>query len=155
MPHNLHPFTHRVVLRVGNFSSTPRCLLSSFCCVAAKGSGFPLCVCFMGFFLNNTHVCVCVHNTCIGSRNQGLKWATTSARTLDSPAYLPWRLAPSRVFSGFHLQPGNAETPQHVSQQIVVQIFALQRSPFWPTTWQKLKKETRENRQNREKHEKL
>lgn len=64
-----------------------------------KGRDF-LYVCVLWVFLNNTHVCVCVHNTCIGSRNQGLKWATTSARTLDSPAYLPWRLAPSRVFFG-------------------------------------------------------
>lgn len=104
---------------------------------------------FYGFFTQYTWVCVrvCVHNTCIGSRNQGLKWATTSARTLDSSAYLPWRLAPSRVFfSGFQL---HEETPQHVPEQIFVQIFALQRSPFWPATWQKIKKKTENTRKSK------
>lgn len=65
----------RMLLREGNFSSTwchvPMCCLLSFCdsrAAVEKGRDV-LCVCFMVFPI------------CIGTRNQGLKWAT-SARTL-------------------------------------------------------------------------
>lgn len=132
MPHNPYPFTHSDLLRLGNFSSTSRCCLPRqlllYQRIGISSTGF------MGS-VPNTHVCVCVHNTCIGCRNQGLKWAATSACTLDSPAqYLPWRLVKSFFRSLFLdsicIPAGDAA--QHVFQQIAVQIFAWQRSPFWP-----------------------